>query len=138
MISRFSWVLLQLDPTSWQRMGDAFRRDNAQLSQSETVSLLILALGAVVLVWFLHHYANRLQSKRTYHRPRRLFGQLCRAHRLRRRDRKLLRQLAEHWRLSQPALLFIRPENFATDALPPVLVKFRNEIADLGRRLFAA
>jgi hypothetical protein len=130
-------ILLLAEMPAWKHMGDAFNKKNAALSQSEVLSLAGLALGAVALIWLLHSYANRVQSTRTYNRPKRLFGQLCRAHRLRHKDRKLLWRLAEHLRHSQPAMLFIRPDDFTTEGLPADLEQHTREITELRRRLFA-
>ena len=114
-------------------LGDAFTGENARLSQQEMFALAGIAVGILLLVWFLYTWSRRQDHQRTYRRPNRLFGQLCAAHRLTRSDRNLLKRLAEHWQLAQPALLFVQPERFAAESLPAELA----DASALGERLFA-
>jgi len=69
------------------------------------VSLLLGGLLCVLVVIALIRRFLRQQQ----HSPRRLFQELCRAHRLLRRDVQLLGLLARKHALEQPARLFLEP-----------------------------
>lgn len=69
--------------------------------------------------------------------PGALFRALCRAHQLGRFDRSLLKQLARAHQLEQPALLFVEPARFDTEALGEAFRRQRDRIAGLRARLFA-
>jgi hypothetical protein len=89
---------------------------------------------AAVLVW------NRLtrRPQRTFkcNRPSRLFRDLCRAHRLDRGARHLLKSLAVARGLENPDLLFVKPECFDPAYLPPHLASSAAELRNLFQQLF--
>lgn len=101
-------------PSAWRHMGDKFngRRATFEWSEIYTLVALLALVAAVVLIayavqWFAAKYS--LQPH-----PRRLFRELCQAHRLTRRERRTLREKSQ--RLEQPNALFVRPELLGEDA----------------------
>lgn len=130
-------VLCLADQAHWKRMGDAFSGDSAGLSANEILGLSAVVLGLLLLVGTLKLIAQFADSKRTYQRPTWLFHQLCGAHRLNRRDRRALKNLAEHLELNQPALLFVKPEYFSSVDRFPDLEAEAGLLFDLRSRLFA-
>lgn len=91
----------------------------------------------VVLFWAASWWARRDERRRTYTHPGRLFHELCRAHGLDASSRRLLRRLASHARLSQPALIFVEPQWFDPAGLPPSLTAEQPHLEQLRARLFA-
>lgn len=65
-----------------------------------------------------------------------LFCSLCRLHRLERGSRRLLRQVAQHYRLAQPGRLFTEPQWLDPARLTGALRSRSAEVESLARRLF--
>ncbi len=95
------------------------------------------AAAVILLLWGASRWARRLEGDRTYTNAGRLFYELCRAHGLDAYSRRLLRRLASHARLSQPALVFVEPQWFDPAALPPSLAAEQARLEQLRARLFA-
>lgn len=91
---------------------------------------LALLFGAVQLAKCLaHHWHNSHPG---------LFCSLCRLHRLDRNSRRLLKQVVQYHRMSQPARVFIDP-NWLDPARLGAAWRARSpEIAALRSRLFEA
>jgi hypothetical protein len=68
--------------------------------------------------------------------PRRLFRDLCRAHRLPYRSRRLLRRLAAARGIAEPARLFVDASCFDTANLPEKLTPAADDVRLLRHRLF--
>lgn len=66
----------------------------------------------------------------------RLFEKLCKAHGLSRSDCRLLRELARHQKLDDPAQLFLEPERFAAACLPMNLWGRTARMNEIRDRLF--
>lgn len=102
----------------WEALGSRFSGDEAKFNGQDWW----LLLGVVVLLagFFtaLNWFYRRQQSRKESNEPRHLFEDLCAAHRLSRKDRKLLRQLAESHVLDSPGALFLRPDLFQQANLP--------------------
>ena len=92
-------------------------------------------LVAGVLLWQLFSSWNngRLPSNS----PRGLFRELCRAHRIDRAGRRLLKRLAVARGVSPPVLLFVRPECFTVTDLPDDLNEHAMAIVRLDEILFS-
>jgi hypothetical protein len=73
--------------------------------------VLLAVLAIVAASWFVVFLWDRYRREllRAANDPRTLFQELCRAHRLSRRERRLLWQAAAYHRLEQPALVFAIP-----------------------------
>lgn len=87
---------------------------------------IVVALAAV---WWFSAMYLRGGDGHSYDSPSRLFRDLCRAHRLSKREIELLRRLAQERDLETPSLMFVRDEYFADGG---------EEARQLRERLFAA
>jgi len=92
--------------------------------------VLIVAISAVVFV------VNRVFHRWRYNSHASLFRGLCRVHGLDRKTRGLLKQLAQHHRLSQPALLFVEPKWFSPKTLGTRFASQQKDLMELAKRLF--
>ncbi len=133
MIPQFFAAILAQQPRL-SELGDRFSRsDPAQWSRTLLMSgvvLLVLLLVSAAALW-LHFRQRRLRNC-----PRRLFRELCRAHRLNKAQQRLLWQLAAAQGLSQPATIFLAPERFDPHHLPERLRGRQREIERVRDRLF--
>jgi hypothetical protein len=93
----------------------------------------VLVVG--ILLW--HVFASRRGIALRSNSPKRLFRELCRAHSVDRAGRRLLKRLAAARGVAPAALLFVRPECFATTDLPSGMSGHADEIARLEEVLFA-
>ncbi len=104
-----------------------------------TVNELLVGLGAlaaVALVWWLLVRWRRWRELRHYTSPVGLFGELCRAHGLSRRQRATLMAVAQAQRLEQPAQVFLRPELYWPPHIPRQLEHRQRELMQLHARIF--
>ncbi len=130
-----NWCLLA-QREAWESLGNRFSGEHARLSASDLWSLGGLVLVGMVFVLLLRWLYNLQQARRLSCQPRHLFADLCRAHRLGRRDRKLLRALAEHHDVAAAAMLFVRPDLFDDENLPDD-EKSADDYGRLKAKLFA-
>jgi hypothetical protein len=133
MLEQF-WLLAQR--WRWERLGDRFTGEYAQFRTQDILLVLSVTAFCALMVYLLYHFAPGNEERGAYESPRRLFGELCRAHRIGLTDRRLLKQLAGARNLSHPAILFVDPECFETDTLPPDLKQSAQDIHRLRERLF--
>ena len=99
------WLLAAVDLSSVSRSAQDSR------SVASYAGVLLAVLGIVAVCWLLLFLWDRYRHElcRAAQDPRTLFHELCRAHRLSRRDRRLLWQAAVVYRLEHPALVFAIP-----------------------------
>jgi hypothetical protein len=119
--------------TNWR---DSFNGVYFQSNTQEVWAIFIVTgvLVAGVLLWQL--VTSRAYGRLPSNSPRGLFRELCRAHRLDRPRRRLLKRLAVARQVSPAALLFVQPECFAAADLPGDLDDQAAAIAELEQRLF--
>lgn len=124
---------------AWESLGNRFSGDHAEFNWGDLVALagVILAIGA--LVWLLRWLYGMQQARRLSNEPRHLFADLCKAHRLDRRDRKRLELLSQQLDLATPATLFVRPDLFDQRGLLAHAIDEQETIAyaRLSDKLFA-
>lgn len=121
----------------WQRLGDGFRSSANPWQMSELAPYLA-GCGLVALVGLLVHlWRQRNDMSLRCDNPRKLFRELCQAHRLDAQQRRMLLEVAEATCPHQPALIFLQPQAFAAERLPSSLVERTTELASLRERLFA-
>ena len=106
--------------------------DNAPQAVLFTGIMLFIAI-AMLLIGRL---STKYEQRQATNSLSGLFRELCRIHKVNFGTRRLLKRLAAHWGLESPALLFIQPEHFATDELPPEWQDEAPKINALRRQLF--
>lgn len=123
---------------TWQESEGIWGRFDHQRPTLGVNELIILGvvIAAIVgtLIWQL--IAGRRLHDFRCNSASRLFGELCRVHRLGRTSRKLLKQLAVARSLKSADLLFVEPEYFDLTNIPPALKSSANELRQLRHRLF--
>src|SRR5262245_57072401 len=106
-----SWFLLA-DTNRFRSMGSGFRdQKDHPLSYDFLLGILIL-LSIVVFIWILSRFLSRQERIRRHFSPKALFQALCNAHGLEPSQRRLLKRLARHHGLAQPARIFLEPDRF--------------------------
>lgn len=105
------------------------------LSTGQVALLCVLAASLGLLLWRLAKRVAR-EGRGSYYSTNRLFGQLCRLHRLDWPSRRLLKKLAQARQLDPPTRLFIESSWFDASELPVSLQPFRARLAEIKRRLF--
>lgn len=93
-----------------QSMVRAMSRRQTHLGASERMTGLLVLVAILLVFWLAARFMDRPRRSRPVNRPRRLFLELCRAHRLRWSERWLLWRIARRNRLREPARLFVSPE----------------------------
>ena len=127
-------IVAQASPV--MHLGDRFRPGQASGNGVAVGLILLAAAGGLALVWLAIQALNR-RRQRVRHSPWRLFRDLCAAHRLTRRQRQLLRRLAQAQQLAQPAVLFLDPRAWDIARLGSVDGWTRQELEALQRQLLA-
>jgi hypothetical protein len=115
----------------------AFRATQAREGMNEVVYGLLILAGIVVVMFLLSVVINHRRRREGYASPLDLFLNLCRAHKLKWRERWLLWRLARIEQLSDPARLFLEPEWFASSSLPGELRQHAAKLKSVRDRLFA-
>lgn len=125
----FLWPLAA-EKGLFQRLGDKFRFENAQLDSSDLlVAIVVIGVG-MATVWVLATYMRRSERPKTLDNPKKLFQELCKLHRLERHESALLRAVAEAVPLENPAMLFVDPGLLDAAILD---ARWVDESADLAR-----
>jgi hypothetical protein len=121
-----------------QAMAGGFRGENNDYDVTQ-LAVVVGVLAAVVGVLFLlDRWIRRRSRLRMYESPTELFRQLCKAHQLDRAACHQLKQLAAHWQLAHPALLFVEPDYFRPERLPSDWFERVPQIEQIHRKLFEA
>jgi hypothetical protein len=105
-------------------------------SSGLTTALLIFCLFFVA-VWGVARLFVRSEGEAAQNSSRALLAELCRAHRLTRRDTWFLGRLARHHRLPEPAVLFLDPRWLDPAQCGPAWRQHAARLRDLQRTLFA-
>jgi hypothetical protein len=115
------------------------RFDHEQPGFTTTHLWTLLSLAALLIATLVVAYRSSRRNKLefTSDSSRRLFRELCRAHRLTWANRRLLRHLAEARQVAQPAGLFVDASYFDTMNLPKRLQRSSREIERLRDQLFS-
>lgn len=120
-----------------RNMGNRFHGKQAQLDTRDLFMLLGILTAVCMIAWLLHRFAERQEKRRRYNSPNGLFRELCKAHALTRRERRMLRRLAKPLKLDQPARIFLERQRFDAESLNPSLRAHAADYARLAERLFA-
>jgi hypothetical protein len=119
-----------------QTMVRALSRRQTHLETSQRMTGLLVLVAILLAFWLAARFMDRPRRARVTHRPRGLFFELCRAHRLKWSDRWLLWRVARRHRLGQPAVVFLSPELLKPRADTAAAEVRRLE--SLAQRLFGA
>lgn len=99
-------------------------------------SIAAVSLAIIVCFWAISTYFSA-QRQRNSNSPWQLFIDLCKAHKLSRRERHMLHRLAGQHRLDQPAMLFVEPSWYGAEKAGPTWDGRHNELDELRQKLFA-
>jgi hypothetical protein len=100
-------------------------------------ALIIGATFLLVVVASISYWrAKRQKAEFLSHNPSRLLAELCRAHRLSRSERWLMRRLASAQGLENGCAIFVEPEYFDSGKRPPMLEPLASELRQLRHKLF--
>ena len=127
--------MLVAESNVYEHMGRRFRPGGNSFDLSDAIVWLLLIAGVVVLAWFLHKVVTQIVQTKN-HSLNHLFGQLCAAHGVGWYGRRLLYRLAGVHRLPHPVHLFLRPDCFQPQTLPPEMSAFQSEVSHLRATLF--
>lgn len=111
-------------------MGGRFRRGGTSLDPKQ-MWFFVALIVALVIAAMIASRISTIRSRPGYASPRRLFHQLCKAHKLRLRQRWLLWRLARWQRLQHPASLFLEPARFAPANLGPSLIAHKDQFQEI-------
>jgi hypothetical protein len=97
-----------------------------------------LALGVLLVWWYARVRTSAPPPKEaSTSDPVKLFGELCRAHRLSAAQQRLLEWLVAERQLMQPALVFLEPILLESAIVHAESQTVRKRLTDLRARLFA-
>lgn len=133
-ICSLPWLLAQR--SRWERLGDSFSGEEAELSSQEILLLIAMAVCALLGLWLLRRLAGEQSLLAARDRPKRLFRDLCRAHQLSRTERAALRQFGESHFPDDAARIFLAPELFEGRHLPPDGLLTEKWLSAMRARLF--
>lgn len=102
------------------------------------VLVVLSVVAAIGLVFWGVSRVMFPREPKLFNKPNALFRELCRAHKLKMRQRWLLWRLAHLRRAAQPAAVFLNAELYDESSLPAQLRPFAGELSLLQRQLFAA
>ena len=141
------WLLRPLlaEKSLFQGLGDRFRFENAQLDSSDLVAAIAIFSVGAGIVWSMATYLRRSERPKAVDNPKRLFHELCQAHKLERHEAALLRSVADVITPDNLSRLFIDPGLLDTAILDarwsdvsPELARFRELLFGDGEALTLA
>jgi hypothetical protein len=130
-------MFLLAEQDRMQDLFRAFRATQAREGSEEVAYGLLILAGLLIVVLFLSMVIRQRRQREGYASPVRLFLNLCRAHKLKWRDRWLLWRLARMEQLDEPARLFLEPHWFASGGLPGELQQHAARLKSIHDRIFA-
>ncbi len=119
-----------------KNMAREFQQRQAEASPLQVLLLLAGLVLTCLLLWFLGQVLASEENRHRTPRPRRLFHELCRAHRLTRSQSGLLWNFARGLGLSDPVRVFVDPEYLRN---PQVTLTHRDaeQLRKIGDIIFA-
>jgi hypothetical protein len=130
-------TFLLADQDRMQDLFRAFRMYKARDGMDDFVYVLMIIAGILAVLLILSAIINFWQRRRGYDNPLGLFLSLCRAHKLKWKERWLLWRLARLERLADPARLFLEPQWFLSSHLPEAFRQRALQLKSIRNRLFA-
>lgn len=102
-------------------IGDNFPDSGPRATWSQLRPYGVAAIVAAILAVIVVQLRKRNDMTEHCDKPWKLFRELCRVHGLDRQSQRLLAKLAQARRFAQPAEVFVRPQAFMPESLPPGL-----------------
>jgi len=130
-------ILLADRSEIFRDMGSGFREKRESFQPSDLLWWLLAAALIAAAFISLAAFLGRQDKHRLFNSPRALFNSLCKAHKLDRSSRNLLKQLAQAQEMAIPARLFLEPERFEPAQVPADLKAYLPQFSQLKSRLFA-
>src|SRR4051812_11948030 len=114
------------------------RFDNKRMTFDGNDLLIVGGVTLLVLCAFAWQLILRRRHQRDFwfDSTSRMFAELCRAHKLGRSNRRLLKQLAIARGLGNATVLFVEPDHFEATDLPPELKASASDLRQLRHKLF--
>jgi hypothetical protein len=117
-------------------MRSGFRGRSTPLSTHTVVMAVLWACMAVMVLWLANRARQRV-VRMLRNTPRWLFRQLCAAHRLKWKDRRLLWQVAQEQYPKNPPQLFVDPDSLTAPRLGVRKRAEMDRLAALREQLFS-
>src|SRR4051812_21202904 len=124
---------------AYQESGGVWGRfDNKRMSFDANSLIILAGVTLLVICAFVWQLFLRRRHQRDFwfDSTSRLFADLCRAHKLNRSNRRLLKQLAIARGLGNATVLFVEPDHFDAADLPPELKASASDLRQLRHKLF--
>lgn len=119
-----------------ESLASGVRYKSSTFDSSDVLLGFGIVAGVILGISFLYMLMNRSERTRRFNSPKELFRSLCRVHQLDRANRRVLKAMARHQRLTQPARLFLEPERFESVNLSPALRTQLGVVEALQAKLF--
>lgn len=107
--------------SAWSQLGQRFSGDSLSVQTEDIIGGIALLVAFAVIMGGLIWLAKLKESQAVRKSPRRLFRELCSAHRLSSTERHLIHALAADYGLPYSAMLFVQPELLAEESRPEVV-----------------
>jgi hypothetical protein len=120
-----------------QELLRGLRNSATKSAVDDAIYGLLMLIIAALLILLLAVLVNMRQRASGRDSPKALFLSLCRAHRLKWRERWLLWRLARLGHIKDPARLFLEPHRFRSTRLPTALRGRAAELRTIRDRLFS-
>jgi hypothetical protein len=129
-------AILLADASAFLHAGDRFRPGGEQFSLAGLAAVASVGITVVLACWLCSRWLA-VRQRRISNHPRRLFAELCRAHRLTRAQQRVLERVARRHHLPHPARVFRDPRLFAREGHDRFSERKRRELEALEQILFA-
>jgi hypothetical protein len=116
---------------------ERFSGPRAQFGLDDAATALAVIAALAFVLYCVNRWHSRHSGRQSFNSPKAMFRELCKAHKLDRKARQLLKQVARWQGLAHPARLFVEPERFETINLSPQLERRSAELQKLRAKLFA-
>lgn len=117
-------------------ISEGFRGRSMWDNATQTVIIVGVLMIVVVVLLLISRLHENYELRVTTNSANGVFRELCRIHKLDHASRRLLKRLASYWNLESPAYLFVCPDLFLAERLPPEWKEDTERVEQLGRKLF--
>lgn len=134
-MNALNWIVLA-QRSRMDNLSDSFKT-RGRVDNFDLLYGLVFVLVLVIGIWLLSRWTSADQRRGSYSSPLWLFLSLSKAHGLAWSDRLLLWRLARSKGLTDPARVFLEPEQFDESALDESLLFRAGRLRQLRAELFA-